>query len=818
METSGIPVKAGAAAKAQGPRIPGASGPGTRRATLLLAARLIAFVAAVAIVVVIGVRAAGEVRADRLTWWPLPVALAATVGWWLLLARGWGILVTGRATAKDVSAWCRTQTLRYLPGGIWAPASRAAIVHGGLVQRLSTVAAENVLALCAALTVGGVALAASGAPLWLALILTIAVPVVAPRLAHRTGLASDRTRLATLNYLLAFLGYALAAVLVQAAVSGFHDPLAVAGSAALAWAAGLVVVFAPSGVGVRELTYIALLSHALPPGQLAAGAVTFRLVTIAAELGVLLVAGPPRLDATVLRAALAPAALFLRRHALFLGVLATGVGLRILTTVAYRPALLSYDSQGFLQNAAHLRPNPVRPIGYPLLLRILDVAHGLAMVPAVQHLLGLGMAVLIYSLLLRLGVRRWAAVLAAAPVLLDAYQLNIEHYVLSETLFMVLVLAACAVLLWRRRPGVVAAGIAGLLLAGAALTRANGIVVLLPALVTVLGLWWSAARPSSGRTGFGAGLRQAGRSGVRGLRSGLPVAAVLLAAFGLPVAGYGLWFHRLHGSFAITSYGKRFLYARVSPFVDCSEFTVPRNERALCPVAAVGKRPTIAGSTVEFYRWHPVSPVWRVHVRLAGDFARRAILAQPGAYLRTVTHDFLRGFAPIRTAQHGDLPISRWQFPSSYPIYLPNTAEIIRAHGGGGPAVDKGLAHLLRGYQRFGFAPGPVLILGLLGGLLAALGLCRARRSGLRSASFLFVSTGLVTFGSTVVANQFSWRYMLPLVVLLPPAAALGLTALLRQREAHSVRVPSGIEPHAHAASSRQDAEGPAPSGPLSIP
>jgi hypothetical protein len=74
-----------------------------------------------------------------------------------------------------------------------------------------------------------------------------------------------------------------------------------------------------------------------------------------------------------------------------------------------------------------------------------------------------------------------------------------------------------------------------------------------------------------------------------------------------------------------------------------------------------------------------------------------------------------------------------------------------------------------------------VLVLGMIAGLLAALGVGRARRSGLRTASFLFVAMALVIFGSTVAVNTFTWRYQIILVTLLPPAAALGLTALVRR-------------------------------------
>ena len=61
----------------------------------------------------------------------------------------------------------------------------------------------------------------------------------------------------------------------------------------MAWAAGLVVVIAPSGVGVRELVYVNLLSGTLPFAELAAAAVTMRLAMIVAELAVLLLAGLP---------------------------------------------------------------------------------------------------------------------------------------------------------------------------------------------------------------------------------------------------------------------------------------------------------------------------------------------------------------------------------------------------------------------------------------------------------------------------------------------------------------------------------------------
>jgi uncharacterized membrane protein YbhN (UPF0104 family) len=54
------------------------------------------------------------------------------------------------------------------------------------------------------------------------------------------------------------------------------------------------VVFAPSGVGVRELVYVWMLSGLYPRAELTAAAVTSRLVTVLAELTVLAVVSRPR--------------------------------------------------------------------------------------------------------------------------------------------------------------------------------------------------------------------------------------------------------------------------------------------------------------------------------------------------------------------------------------------------------------------------------------------------------------------------------------------------------------------------------------------
>jgi hypothetical protein len=256
--------------------------------------RALAFIVAVGIVVVMSVKAVRAVDFGSLELWPLPIAIAFALAWWVLLARGWALLVTGTSRRSDISVWCRTQAIRYLPGGIWAPASRVTLLPGTLADKFATVGAENVIALCAASALGGAAFALDGRLEWLPLAIVIAAPVAGARLiTSRSRVSPARALHVTWNDTVGFLGYAVAAVLVQTAVSGRTDVFAVAGAAAVGWAAGLVVIIAPSGLGVREVVYIALLSGTFSNAEATTAAVTMRLVTVCAELAVLVFLGRP---------------------------------------------------------------------------------------------------------------------------------------------------------------------------------------------------------------------------------------------------------------------------------------------------------------------------------------------------------------------------------------------------------------------------------------------------------------------------------------------------------------------------------------------
>jgi hypothetical protein len=260
-------------------------------------ARALFYPCALVLVGYLAYRAARDTDFSSLHYWALAAAFPAALLWWVCLARGWAALVDDGAPGAAVASWCRTQVARYLPGGIWAVVARATTVRGRTRDKLAAVTAENVVVLLVSLAVGA-AWATVHDVRWLPAVLLLGVPLLGSRwLERRTQLGRRQVRGAALSYTVAYLAYGVVGLLVQVAVSGLHSPtypLYVAGASCVAWAVGLVVVFAPSGVGVRELVYVWMLSGLYPRAELTAAAVTSRLVTVLAELTVLAVVSRPR--------------------------------------------------------------------------------------------------------------------------------------------------------------------------------------------------------------------------------------------------------------------------------------------------------------------------------------------------------------------------------------------------------------------------------------------------------------------------------------------------------------------------------------------
>jgi hypothetical protein len=467
----------------------------------------------------------------------------------------------------------------------------------------------------------------------------------------------------------------------------------------------------------------------------------------------------------------------LSRHRLFSGLLVAGVLLRVLTTMAYWPAIeFVQDSFDYLYDAKNFEPGIIRPFGYPLLLRVLSLTGQLAVVPITQHLLGMGLGVLLYALTRRLGARPGLAAMAAAPVLLDPYQVHLEHYLMAETLFEALLGGGLALLVWHERPSPRACVGAGVALAAAALTRTAGIFLLVPAVAFLL------AR----RVGW--------------LRL-VCTAGAAVALLGL----YMTWFQSVHGRFAIGAYEGYFLAGRVAPFADCSRMPVPPEQEYLCDPRPPGER---LGS--DWYIWNPASPMRRKEVPpgtnrndVAGSFARRAIRYHTKDYLELVGRDLLHYFAPGRHTSRTDNPVQSWQFQTSYDpepwkpekppadpyVYhwtWPGRAAYFNTtlarHGFDlervRPRFHEGIARALHEYQERVYTPGPVLGLFTALGLLSGIGRVPPALRRLRWAAALFGASGLLVFVAAATTSTFDYRYLLPSLPLLGPAGALGATLL----------------------------------------
>lgn len=448
------------------------------------------------------------------------------------------------------------------------------------------------------------------------------------------------------------------------------------------------------------------------------------------------------------------------RNWLFSLVFAAGILLRGVTFFAYRPALLYIDSLSYLSNIDLLRPSGARPIGYTIFLRPLTAFGDLRVIPIVHHGMGLALAVGIYVLLLRAGARRWVAALAAAPLLLDAYQLQIEQNVLSETLFQTMVFSGLVLLIdgagrersWRRR--LVTAAAAGLVLGMAVPVRLIGQFVLLTGAVYLL---------------VERGRRWTDRA----------VAAALFAAvFMAPVLAYMAYYHSWTGDYALTPVSGQVLYGRAASLVDCDRIDIPADQRDLCPDEPLGQR-----LKIDNYVWNMESPVFSHDPprgltldQSLGAFGLLVVRQQPFDVARAVLIDMGKMFWPTRAQFYNDVDVGRWHFKEVYPEYG-HARQILAAYGAR-PQVTDDLAGLLRRYQlSIGYTPGPVLLIALVLGLAGGLGVGRSRGSPLRGACLLFAVTGALLCLLPAL-YEFSWRYMLPALVTMPVAGALGFTAL----------------------------------------
>jgi hypothetical protein len=459
---------------------------------------------------------------------------------------------------------------------------------------------------------------------------------------------------------------------------------------------------------------------------------------------------------------------FLAEHWLICIVLLAATAVRAVALLAYPPAFWFPDSVPYIQAAAHPAPYFIRPFGYSFFLLMLEPAHSVLLVIALQHLMGVVAAAQTYALLRRHRLPAWGSALAAIPVSGSATAIQIEHYVLSDAFFGLLVTSAIALLLWRPRPRVWACCVVGILLAWAALDRSQGMLLIAPFV-----LYLAVARP--------------------GMRRFLVGAGTMCVAFLVPVLAYCAWYDQTYGSFDITTSTGAFLYSRVATFADCSVDKPPADERWLCLPTPVSKR-----EYASWYLWAPQSPLahgsaWAFSSQvnhLAADFALRAIIAQPATYLRVVWDATAQTFVPGRDAKRSQ---RQYLFPavprSLQAITAKNGQNIsyaIRYNGGANPdtRLVQPYANWMRAYQHKFTLPGPLIaaiaLVGLIGAVLAW------RRCGPVLLAWL---TGVVLIVTPAATADYDARYVVASVPAFCIAAALGVREIdYRLRAARKAR------------------------------
>jgi hypothetical protein len=448
-----------------------------------------------------------------------------------------------------------------------------------------------------------------------------------------------------------------------------------------------------------------------------------------------------------------------RQHWLFTVIAVCGTGMRVVVQLAYQQALIFPDSERYLQYAHNFIigqwiPDWLRTSGYSFLLIPAVLAHNLASVVAVQHLLGLATAVLIYATALHFGARRWLAALATIPVLFDPLQLDLEQYILTDVSATFLIVVAMVVLVWKRDAiGKTAPAVAGLLIAIATLIRESDLLVMIPMLIYLAVV-----------------IRPWRRLAVR--------AALMLVTCVLPVLGYLIWFQMWFNTFNFVTYNSEFMYGRIAQFAECTGLSLPSYERQLCPPHQA------AEANPDFYMWNPHSPQVTLKPtdglskgQIINDFNDRILKHQPLTYLKVVADDVLYSFSPVRGDGPEHYPTKYHDFHTYFPADKGEVATL-RTYTGSGPRVQPALAGFLTGYGRHFWVPGPVLAAGLVVGLAGAAGIGRARRSGLRGPCLLFSLGTIFAIVPPFIIATFDWRYELPQLSLIPVAAVLAVTAM----------------------------------------
>ena len=236
--------------------------------------------------------------------------LSAAITVWLtygLLIEAWRRVVTGWNQTLDygpaMRIWCLSNLGRYLPGKIWSVAALAVLAQrtgvagwaaagsavvmqiialgtGVLVVSVSAPGVATPIALGSAFCLAGCVV---GALTWQPAVDRIG-RLVGPRMELR-ALPVQAALLATAVTLTSWIAYGMAFWMLAKGIFGGSDLSAfqATGVFAAGYIVGLLALFAPGGVGVRELVFVAVLAPVLGSGGALALSIAARLLLTATE-------------------------------------------------------------------------------------------------------------------------------------------------------------------------------------------------------------------------------------------------------------------------------------------------------------------------------------------------------------------------------------------------------------------------------------------------------------------------------------------------------------------------------------------------------
>jgi glycosyltransferase 2 family protein len=249
----------------------------------------------------------------RLHWYALAGSLAAAMGGSCCMMLAWRAILADLGSPLPARAAARVnfiaQLAKYVPGAVWAFAAQVELGHDYRVPRRRSLA--SVVTSLTVMVGSGVGVALVTLPVtspgvvrqywWVIctvpVLLAVLCPPVLGRILDRLLMLlrfqplERRPTWLSLGRALAWnlagwLALGVAIWVLAGDMAGFRPGSFVlsAGGYALAYSAGMLLVFLPSGIGARDLILIAALSQALPHGTAVAVALVARAVTTLSDL------------------------------------------------------------------------------------------------------------------------------------------------------------------------------------------------------------------------------------------------------------------------------------------------------------------------------------------------------------------------------------------------------------------------------------------------------------------------------------------------------------------------------------------------------